>query len=59
MRFRQYIAYSEKKRNFSFSAISRNEMLRFRNFAFSDRFERFRRKSGVKLRVFGESAELN
>jgi hypothetical protein len=27
--------------------------------AFSDRFERFQRKSGVNLRVFGESEELN
>jgi hypothetical protein len=27
--------------------------------AFSDRFQRFRQKSEVQLRIFGESAELN
>jgi hypothetical protein len=51
-----------RKREAWLSVVAENVELHlrcFRNCAFSDRFERFRQKSGVKLCVFGESAELN
>ncbi len=44
MRFRQYTAYSEKKRNNAFSANMRGDTLRFC------------RKRGVKRCVFGDNA---
>ncbi len=44
VRFRQYTAYSEKKRNYAFSANTRGETLRFR------------RQRGVKQCVFGDNA---
>jgi hypothetical protein len=40
------------------NVVAENKTLRYlRNCAFLDRFEHFRRKSGVKLIVVGENAE--
>jgi hypothetical protein len=44
VRFWQYTAYSEKKRNYVFSANTRGETLRFRQ------------KRGVKRCIFGDNA---